>query len=161
MSEVINLYEGSLVWVQASGHPTAAWQTASAPPSGVMGFVESMTLTSARTIATQMERGRPRHHKVQSKEAPELQITYRWTGYGITGTLTASGATMPMVNFEYRGSQTNLGAAPTGRYFQMWGAALVTRTFTEGAEFNQAQETWRLLGFSGENNSGYMGNHTT
>lgn len=157
--EVINQKEGSLVWVQASAPASTAWNTASAPASGVLGFVESFSLSSARTVATQMDRGLPKHHKEASREAPELQVTYRWTGYGI-GIVSADGATMQMANLEFRGAQAHLGTTPTGRYFQFYGAALVSRNWSEGAEFDQVQETWRLLGYSGENATGFMGNHT-
>lgn len=159
MSEVLVQKEGSLVWVQASAPASTAWTTAASCPSGQMGFLESFSLTSARTIATQMDRGIPKHHKEQSREAPELQLTYRWTGYGLS-VLSASGATMGLLNFEFRGAQAHLGTIPTGRYFQFYGAALISRNWSEGAEFDQVQETWRLLGYSGENPSGYMGNHT-
>lgn len=154
MSEVRNRIEGELRWVQASGSGTA-WATASAPSSGLVGFVTNFTFTSAATVATIMERGVPNHNKMVSKQPINVSITHNWTG---TNAIPASGsgASVPMFHYELKYRQPEKGN--TGIYYQFYGVPVPSIQFTEGDEANTIALTLsNVLAMNGPTGSGYLG----
>lgn len=153
MAEVRVMAEGVLRHVQASGSGRS-WATASAPVSGVAGFVRSFTFTSARTLATVMERGVPDHHKEASRQPIDLTVNFAWTGAHMAPATGAS-ASVPMHHLEYRANEPENGGS--GRYYQFYGAAQQSVQFTEGENENTIQIQYRCLGMSGANASGFLG----
>jgi hypothetical protein len=154
--EVRTFAEGSLRWVQASG--TGGWATAAAPISALVGFVQAgQNFQSAQSIATVMERGIPHHHKFVSKEPPQIQFTYL---QAVTANLaqpaTASGASTPQVHIELRSTDTELPSV-TAQYWQFHNGVMLNRTFNEGENGNQIQETWKFLSMIGPTASGWLG----
>jgi hypothetical protein len=147
--------EGSLRWVQASG--TGGWNTASAAPTALAGFVQAgTTFNSAQTVVTVSERGRPHHHKLAGWEPVEVQFTYlQAVTAGMANPATASGASTPQIHLEMR-AQDNEVAAASGQYYQFQNCVLVSRGWTEAEEGNQLQETWRALAMLGPTASGYL-----
>lgn len=153
MAEVRVMIEGSMRLVQASGSGTA-WQTASAPASGIFGFVQSMTFTSAQTVTTISDRGRPNHHKITQLAPIDLTVNYLWTGATPEAASGAS-ATVPLWHMEYRASANEIGAT-SAFYYDFYGAALQSVQFTEAAAGNTIAAKYVCLGMSGENPSGYL-----
>lgn len=147
--------EGSLRWVQASG--TGGWNTASAPVSGLMGFVQAgANFQSARNMATVMERGRPHHHKFVSEDAPQIQFTYlQAVTASMANPATASGASTPQVHLELRATDTE-NPTVTAQYWQFHNGVLLSRGWTEGENGNQIQETWKFLSMVGPTASGFL-----
>lgn len=155
MAEVRNLPEGSLRWVQASG-TGRTWATASAPASGLIGFVqEGMTFTSGQTITQIMERGIPDHHKLVSKNAIQVSFTFMWTG-SAQFPVSGSGASVPMYHLEYRASAVEYAGAPSGFFYQFHGVALSQQSFTENGNGDQIQFQGIALGMVGPTASGYL-----
>lgn len=152
MAEVRVQSEGSLRAVQASGSGRS-WATASAPVSGFVGYVRSFTFTSARTLATIMERGNPDHHKEAARTPIDLTVNFAWTGSHRTPA-SGSGASVPMDHLEFRASEPENGGS--GRYYQFYGAAQQSIQFTEGESEDTVQIQYRCLGMSGANPSGYL-----
>lgn len=153
MAEVRIMREGAFRWVYASGSGTA-WTTASAPGSGLFGYVDSFSFTSAQTIQTQMERGTPTHHKVVDKQPINLTVNFRWTGY-LPSAVSGSGASVPMMHLEYRANEPENGGS--GRFYQFYGAPIQQEQFTENAQGDTFALTFPCLGMSGANSSGYLG----
>lgn len=152
-SEVRTLSEGTLRFVQASGSGRT-WATASAPPSGLMGYIQSFSIDSGRKITTVMERGIPDHHKFT--EASPIKVTFDFlhTASGL-GFLTASGASMPMIHLEHRASATENGGG-TGVFFQMYGCALESLKFKEAKDGNTISLSFVALAMNGATGSGYL-----
>lgn len=151
--EIRVMREGTLRWVQASGSGNS-WGTASAPASGLFGFVESFDFSSARTVTTVNDRGTPNHHKVTEVAPISLNVTFKWTGETPIPA-SGSGASVPMFHLEYRSNEPENGAS--GRYYQFYGAAMLNANFTEGMEANTIQQAFVCLGTSGVSNTGYLG----
>lgn len=152
MPEVRVQSEGVLRHVQASGSGRT-WATASAPASGVVGFVRSFSFTSARNVVTVSERGVPDHHKEGSRTPIDLTVNFAWTGAHHVPA-SGSGASMPMDHLEFRANEPE--NAGSGRYYQFYGAAQVSTQFTEGEE-DTIQVQYRCLGMNGPTASGYLG----
>jgi hypothetical protein len=154
--EVRTFAEGSLRWVQASG--TGAWNTASAPASALVGFVQAGTnWNSGRNIATVMERGVPHHHKFVANEPIEVQFTYlQAVTANLANPATASGVSTPQVHVEIKNTDAE-APANTGQYWQLHNGVLLSRGWNEGENGNQIQETWRFLTMNGPTASGYLG----
>ena len=152
--EVRVLAEGSLRWVQSSGS-ALTWQTASAPISGLLGFVQAgLSFNDInREYATVMDRGVPSHHKLVRTNPIEVTFTVL---QGITADYpvlaTASGHTVIEANLEFK----MLGPEQSAQYYQFHKAVLVTRTLTEQDEGNQLAWTWRALSAIGPTASGYL-----
>lgn len=151
MAEIRTNAEGVLWWVQASGSG-ASWATASAPASGLFGYVDSFTYTSASRVVTQSDRGVPNHHKVVGKDPISVSVTFRWTGSYPTG-LTGTGASVPMVHLEHKAVAPENGN--TGRYHQFMGVPLSNFQFTEG-ESDTIQISTNALAMVGPTASGYL-----
>ena len=153
--EVRTFAEGALRWVQASG--TGGWNTASAAATGLLGFVQAgEALTSARDMATVMERGIPHHHKFLSQTPPEIQFSYlQAVTANMANPATASGVSTPQVHLEIKHTDTE-NPAVTAQYFQLQNAVLLSRGWAEGADGNTWQETWRGLALVGPTGSGYI-----
>src|SRR5260221_11152280 len=91
--------EGALRFVQASG--TGGWNTASAPISALIGFVQvGANFNSAANMATVMERGVPHHHKKLGAAPIDLTFTYlQAVTANIPNPATASGVSTKQVHF--------------------------------------------------------------
>lgn len=153
MAEVRTHLEGTLRWVQASGSGSA-WATASAPASGIFGYVqEGASYTSGQTITTIMNRGIPDHHKLASKEAITFSFTLLSTGY-IPSPASGSGASVPMWHMELRESQPENGG--TGIYTQFHGVAVNSVVMTENAAGNTFQVQGVALAMNGPTASGFL-----
>lgn len=155
MAEVRNAYEGSLRWVQASGSGTS-WATASAPASGLLGYVTNFTYTSGKQVAVISDRGIPKHQKTTQKDAITLSFDVQ---YGITGDYptfltTGSGATEPMVHLELKMTAPEAGAAI---YKQFYGVANLNKNFSEGNPANTNSWSCQGLAMNGPTASGYLG----
>lgn len=153
MAEVRIMREGTLRWVQGSG-VGGSWATATAPQSGLFGFVTQFSMSSGRSVQTVSDRGTPSHHKITDLTPIEVQVTYQWTGYNPEPS-AASGASVPFVHMEFRANEPENGNS--GRYFQFYGAIRTDRQFSEAADGNTLQETYRCLGMMGPTSSGYLG----
>jgi len=154
MAETRTLREGTLRWVVCSGSGLT-WATASAPASGLIGYVTNMTYNSAQTVETIMDRGTPTHHKVTDKQ----QITISWDlQWGITGDyptfLSGSGASVPMILLEHKATAPEAGA---GVYTQFHGVALEGVNWTEGSPTDTQTWNCRALAMNGPTASGYLG----
>lgn len=152
MSEVRIMSEGSVWWVQASG-TGSAWATASAPASGLYGFVRSFTFTSGQTVQTVMDRGVPHHQKVVSKQPISVNLNFAWTGAHPTAA-SGAGASVPMFHLEYKADRPE--AAGTGIFYQFHGAAQQNLQFSEGEQEDTIQQTFVALGMNGPTASGYL-----
>lgn len=154
--EIRNKMEGSLYWVQGSGN-TNVWATASAPSSGLLGFVTNFTFTSGQTIVMISDRGIPNHPKVTSKQAPQLSFTIN---EGITAqypenVITASGASMPLLHLEFKQAVPETPSI-TGNYYQFHSVPLQQIVFTEAEDANTRAYTMQAVGMSGVNPSGFL-----
>lgn len=144
--------DGSLRAVQASGSGRA-WATAAAPISGLFGFIESFSFTSAATITTMMERGVPDHHKTTEKAPIDVTLDFKWVGTAF-GFATASGASMPLHHLEVRYSA--LETPGTGYYYQFHGCAIQSTKFNEAKDGNKVSLTIRALAMVGPTASGFL-----
>lgn len=151
MSEVRNLAEGVLYWVQSSGSGRT-WATASAPQSGLFGFVQSMTFTSAQRLAAAVNRGVPDHWKHIGRDPINLTVTFAWTGATPVASSGAS-ASVPMWHLEYKADYPE--AAGTASYYQFHGVVVQSQQFTEGDQ-DTVQFTMQALAMNGPTASGYM-----
>lgn len=154
--EVRTVKEGSLWWVRQSGLGTA-WATASAPPSGLMGFVRSFTYTSGATFAPISDRGELNHWKKTDVTPISMTVSFAWTGAWPSG-ISGSGASVPMLALEHRAITPEVAggtSAGSGVYHQFYGVIIDSLQFTEGAE-NVVQATIRALGMSANGASGYL-----
>jgi len=147
--------EGSLRWTQASG--TGGWNTASAPVTALVGFVQvGTTYTSARNVATVTERGTPHHHKTLALTPIEVTFTYlQAVTANKASPAQSSGVSTPQVHFELR-HQDNEVAAASAQYFQFMNAIKISEGWTEPEDGNRWQETWRCLSMTGPTASGYL-----
>jgi len=159
-AEVRVLAEGTFRIVQQSGSGLT-WATASAPASGLMGFVQNgMSITSAQKIETIMERGKPAMQKVIEsspiKVAMKNLISYQ-TGKSLPFTmLTASGSTVPMFLGEWKQAAPEIGAT-SALYYQFYGCAIESLKLTEDAKGDNNDWQFVALAMNGPTASGYLG----
>lgn len=155
MGEVRNAYEGTLRWVQASGSGVA-WATASAPVSGLIGYVTNVTFTSGAQVAVISNRGIPSHQKMTQKDAPTLNFDIQWgnTGDYPSFLTTGSGASVPMVHMELKSTAPEAGA---GIYHQFHGCARLNTNFTESNPANTQSWSLQALAMNGPTASGFLG----
>lgn len=153
-TEVRVMREGELRFVRASG-VGSTWATASAPVSGIMGYVQSLSFTSAQTITTISERGTPNHHKLTERSPIDVTFECLWTGSFPTA-VSGSGATLPMWHLEHRASAGEVGNGTTGDFHQFHGAALISHQWTEAREGNRIALTFRCLAYVGPTGSGFL-----
>jgi hypothetical protein len=151
MAEVRSLPEGALYWVQASGSGTA-WATASAPASGLFGYVQSMNFTSGRRVVAVMDRGVPTHWKQVGRDPINLSVNFAWTGATPTAVSGAS-ASVPMWHLEYKADYPE--AANTATYYQFYGVVVTNMQWTEGDQ-DTVGLTMQALAMNGPTASGYL-----
>ena len=149
--EVRVLAEGTLAWVQASG--TGGWNTASAPASGTIGFVQAGFAFPERSMefATVSNRGVPSHHKLVRINPLEVSFTVL---YGVTADypahVTASGTSTPQVHLEFKQSSPE----GTSIWHELLNCVIPQRAFTEQDEGNQLAFTVRAISSIGPTASG-------
>lgn len=159
--EVRILAEGTLRGVQASGSGRT-WATAASPPSALYGFVQNgMSVTSAQTVTTIMERGIPDHHKI-SEKAP-IKVTVSQLISYVTGQqtpfviLTASGTTVPLQHLEWRVSAAEIGAGNgTAMYYEFLGVAPESFKISEDSKGNKMDYSFTCLAMVGPTGSGFL-----
>ena len=153
MTEVRNLHEGALRWVAASGSGTT-WATASAPTTGLLGFVTNFTFTSAQTMDPISNRGTLSHWKRTDDQPVTLSWDLLW---GITANyptwITSSGASVPMIHLEFESTAPEAGIA---LWHQFHGVVLDQLSLTEANPSNTQSWTCRALGMNGPTASGYL-----
>lgn len=154
------LAEGSLRWVVPSG-TGQAWSTASAAPTGLVGFVQAgLAFTRARSVVGISERGTPDHLKQAARNFVDLNFTFLQAvtaNYPPTST-TAAGASLPLLHMELKHNTPELGASigATAQYHQFIFGAFVSDQFTEAEDGNKYQQTWRFVNVQGPTASGYL-----
>lgn len=155
MSEVRTLREGELWWVQASatGTTVTGWQTASAPASGLFGYVRSFTFTSGATYQAISERGTPNHWKKVSLEPVNGTITFDWTGTTPAPAQSGASASVPMFNMEYIARAPEL--SNSGRFYQFHACVIASESWTEGTPDSYSVQ-FQALAMSGANATGYL-----
>lgn len=151
--EVRTMAEGELWWVQASGTANGAWQTASSPQSGLLGFVDSFNFTSGLNSTPQYDRGEPKHFKVTQKNVIDISCQFRWTGHSFAAA-TAAGNSTQLYNLEYRAAEPENGGS--GRYFQFNKVLTSQMQFTENADGDTIALTTQALSMNGPTGSGYI-----
>lgn len=154
--EIRTHYEGELRWVQASG-TGAAWATASAAATGLMGYVQAgLSFTQTTTFATIKNRGTPTMHKLQGTEPIEVAFTVL---HGFTAQYpnpaTSSGVSTPQVHMELKMRVEEIATA-SGMYVQFYNGVIPTKAFSEAEAGDTYAFTVRFLGMSGFNGSGYL-----
>ena len=154
--EVRVLSEGTLRWVQSSG--TGGWATASAPASGLLGYVQAgMTFSRTETYVGIHDRGTPKHFKHTKTEFGKGQFKLL---YGITAdypatAITASGVSVPQVHLEWRANYTENGTA-SGIYWQLTNCVIDTPKITEAENGDDATYDFQFVGWVGPTASGYL-----
>lgn len=131
MSGVLNQRNGVLRWVAAPNISASAWATASAPASGVVGFVRSFSHDSGRTMHPVMDRGNP-HHQIEGNRNA-INVTFQMAYIG-TGFPTG------MVHLELRMSGND-----NEQVHQYLGAAYTQENFSEAETENTMDMTWQAL----------------
>ncbi len=160
MPEIRNLPEGELRWVQASG--TGGWNTASAPASGLFGYVrDGMTFQQPFRFEPYFNRGTAGGFKFVRKEQGQINFTL---GYGVTAdypptAITASGVSTPQIHLEFRAKAPEyLGlSAGSGIYWQFHNCVPLGPRVTENEREDQAQFSFQYLNQVGPTGSGYLG----
>lgn len=154
-SEIRNLPEGELRWVQSSG--TGGWLTASAPKSGLMGYVQAgFTFEQPQVFTPYYNRGTAGGFKFVQKQAGTLGIKL---AYGITAdypptAITASGVSTPQVHFEFK--QASPENALTAIWHQFQNCVNDGPKLTEGAAQNEYDFQFAFLTFNGPTGSGFL-----
>lgn len=152
-SEVRVQLEGTLWWVRGSGSGNI-WATASAPVSGLAGYVQSFSFTSALTLATMSDRGIPTHHKIASKQPIQVTFQCLWTGVHPSA-VSGSGASVPFDHLEFKALVPE-DTAIRGAFYQFMGFARQQLQFTEQAQGDTIQFQGMALGMVGPTASGYL-----
>ena len=156
MTEVRNLSEGYLYWVQASGSGSS-WVTASAASGQLVAYCRSLSFTSGQNIVAVSDYGVPTHFKFTDKQAIQLTVGI---AYGITGQFykpaSGSGATVPMGHIEYKMNAFERGASAAD-FYQFFGVPLSQLQFNAANPENSLSYTLMALGMNGPTASGYLG----
>lgn len=151
--------EGELRWVQASGSGSA-WATASAPISGLLGYVTDFTWASSVNIIPVNNRGVLTHFKQTMQNPITINFTFQFAATGdIPVVASGSGASVPMAHLEFRMKRPELpgfASAGSGAYYQFHGVPLSQLNFAEG-EPSTLGYTLQALGMNGVTGSGYLG----
>lgn len=154
--EIRVLAEGTLRWVQSSG--TGGWATASAPASGLLGYVQpGMTFSRTEVFVPAYDRGVPKHFKHTKTEVGkgEFKLLYGITADYPSTAVTSQGVSVPQVHLEWRANYTENGTG-SGIYWQLTNAVLGTPKFTEAENGDDATWTFQFIGWNGPTASGYL-----
>jgi hypothetical protein len=160
--EVRTLAEGTLRWVQAGAAATTGvtgWVTASAPASGLFGYVQAgMTFSRTETFVGIHDRGVPKHFKHTKTEIGKgnFKLLYGITADYPATALTASGWSVPMVHLEWRANYTENGTA-SGIYWQLHNVVIDTPKLTEAENGDDATYDFQFISWNGPTASGYLG----
>ena len=155
-NEVRNLPEGSMRWVQSSG--TGGWLTASAPNSGLFGYVRAgMSFQQPRKYGAVYNRGTAGHFKFVQKET--VKVTFS-LGYGVTADypptgVTASGVSVPQIHLEFKATAPE-SPSLTGLYWEFLNCVPSNRVFKEGDAEDTYDFTFEALDFVGPTASGFL-----
>jgi hypothetical protein len=153
--EVRVFYEGTLRWVQASG--TGAWQTASAAPTALVGFVQAgFSVNSGQNVVTIMDRGQPHHHKVTQVNPLDVSFTYLLAATAnIVQPATAVGASTKQAHFELR-IRADEDSATSYMYYQFINGVRKNINLAEAENGDTLKEDWVFLSMNGPTASGYI-----
>lgn len=155
--EIRVLSEGTLRWVQSSG--TGGWNTASAPASGLLGYIQpGFTFSQTEDFVPAFDRGVPKHFKLVRKEVGkgEFKVLYGITADYPPTAVTASGVSVPQIHLEFRANYTENGTA-SGLYWQFRNVVLSTPKITEADNGDDATWSFQYLSHNGPTASGYLG----
>ena len=156
MAREVRIYaEGALRWAQASG--TGGWNTASAPATALVGFVQAgVAFNSAANMLTVKDRGVPHHHKKLGAEPVTVDFTYlQAVTANMANPATASGVSTKQIHMELRYQDDEVAAA-SAQYYQFMNGVLLSRGWTEGENGNAFKESWSFLSMTGPTASGYI-----
>lgn len=156
-TEIRTFAEGSLRWAQASG-TGSTWVTAAAAPTGLVGYVEvGLSFTQTQNKALIKERGFPNHWKSIGEEAAtvKFKILQGNTAQYPPTSVTAGGASLPMVHFELKYNVPELGG-PTAQFYQFVNGVIMPNTVTEGEQGNSLDQTWSFIKVIGPASTGYL-----
>lgn len=156
MPEIRNLPEGVLSWVQSSG--TGGWATASAPASGLVGYVQGgMNFQQPRQYETVYNRGTAGHFKLVRVENGKLSFDVL---YGITAdypptAITASGVSTNQIHLEWKVTAPEIGGV---QYWQFMNCVQATPKVTENERGDQASFEFQYLSHLGESVAAFSRN---
>lgn len=156
MAEVRTLQEGTLWWVMASGSGNT-WGTASAPTSGLFGYVTKMDWTSAMEFKEQIERGVPIHWKAGNKKTIDLNVSFLHTGTHPTA-VSGSGASVPMFHIEHKATEGERSTTytNTGRWIQFYGCPIHSIKWGENKDGNTLDLQLKAIAMGAFTGSGYL-----
>lgn len=153
--EVRNLTEGTLYVVQASGLGTS-WVTASGASALLIGYVQTTTLDSGRTIVPIMDRGVVTHFK--ETERPPIAV-----GLSFFQSLTAQNpailgtgnqTTVKLWHLEIRSRAQEVGSG-SAQYQQIYGCAFANNNWATQNPSNTITLQGQALGMGPITGSGY------
>lgn len=157
MPETRTMIEGNVRWVQASGNGSA-WVTASAAPTGLLGFVTNMQwgIRQQEHIAI-MNRGQFSHWKAGDKGvlAGSFDLIYGITAEYPPTAVTAGGASLPIIHLEHKMLASEVGAT-SGVYHIFAGVVIDSVQITEGKP-NSMTFNFQAATVIGPTASGYLG----
>lgn len=156
-NEVRTYLEGSLRWAVASG-TGATWVTAAAAPTGLVGYVEvGLSISQTQNKALVKDRGMPSHWKNIGEEAStvKFKVLQGNTAQYPPTSVTAAGASLPLVHFELRYNMPELGG-PTAQFYQFCYGVIGPNVITEGEQGNSMDQTWSFIKTLGPVLTGYL-----
>lgn len=156
-NEIRTFAEGSLRWVIPSGTGTT-WVTAAAATTGLVGYVQvGLSFTQTQNKAAIKERGYPNHFKNIGEEPAsfKFKVLQGNTAQYPPTSVTAAGASLPMINFELKYNMPELGA-PTAQFYQFVNGVIMPNTVTEGEQGNSMDQTWSFIKVLGPVSTGYL-----
>jgi hypothetical protein len=155
--EIRVLSEGTLRWVQASG--TGGWSTASAPASGLLGYVQAgFKFGQQEDFVPILDRGVPKHfkHVKQNVGKGQFKLLYGITADYPATAVTASGVSVPMVHLEWRANYTENGTG-SGLYWQLRNVVFGNPQITENDNGDDGVWDFQYLSQCGPTASGFLG----
>lgn len=154
MPEVIN-FKNSVLALAVGNGSGRTWSTAAGAASTVFAFVQSMSWSSGRDIATIMDRGVPNHHKEIRRNPIELELEVFWTGGFPGNPVTGASASVSHYNVELMAITDN---ATARTWYQFFGAAPTNTQFRsqDGNDADTFTLTMRALAMNGPTASGYI-----
>lgn len=153
--EVRNLTEGSLYIVQASGLGTS-WVTASAASALLIGYCQTTTYDSARTIVPIMDRGLPKHFKETERGPISVGLSFfeALTAQNPAFLGTGNQTTVKLWNVEIRSRAQEVGSG-SALYQQIYGVAFTNVSWSTQNPANTVTLQGQALAMGPVTGSGY------
>jgi len=155
--EVRNMTEGTLWAVEASGLGTS-WVTASGASALLMGYVQTTTLASGRTLATISDRGIPKHFKETERAAIAVGLSFfqNLTAQNPAILGTGNQTTVKLWNLEIKSRAQELGSG-SAQYQQIYGVGFSNNDWATQNPANTITMQGVGLGMGPITSSGYCG----